>query len=90
VAVLTIRLSVLYSFARREDQPEPAPDRRLSVLASSFQSVVSESYDTRVLRTTYKCKFRSGSDTNFPSLDPSGQYHGGENLYPSTSAIISL
>ena len=50
------RLSILYSFIRQEDELHLAPpDRRLSVLGTSVQSVVSESYDTRVLRTTYKC-----------------------------------
>jgi SPX domain protein involved in polyphosphate accumulation len=46
---------VLYSFVRHEAEPEQAPDRRLSLLASSVQSVTSDSYDNRVLRTTYKC-----------------------------------
>ena len=49
------RLSVLYSFIRQEDQPETATDRKLSLLATSVQSVVSDSFETRVLRTTYKC-----------------------------------
>ena len=63
--VMIIRLSALYSFVRLEDEPEVAPDRRLSVLATSFQSVTSESYDTRVLRTTHKCSFVSRSTLIF-------------------------
>jgi len=49
------RISVLYSYLRQEDEHETAADRRLSLLATSIQSVVSDSFDTRVLRTTYKC-----------------------------------
>jgi len=39
----------------RQEETEQAPDRRLSALATSVQSVTSDNLDNRVLRTTYKC-----------------------------------
>jgi hypothetical protein len=65
------RLSALYSVVRQEAAPGQAPDKRLDVLATSVQSVTSDNYDNRVLRTTYKCNPICARANAWNSLGPS-------------------